>query len=405
MNGRLRYANDLAYDVKHPILLPKDHPLTRLIIANRHEKLGHNSGVEHLLTEIRSRFWVVKGRRTVRNFIEQCRECRKIKAKPTGQMMAPLPKSRLELPLRAFARIGTDYCGPFYTKQGRCKSRAKRFICLFTCLATRAVHLEMTYSLDTDAFLNAFTRMVSRRGTPSYVVSDNGTNFVAAEKELRQLVQTLDKEKIISATSTDRPIEWKFNPPSAPHFGGVFEAMVKSVKKSLTAILGNAEITDEKLHTAVCAVEGLLNSRPITYVSSDPDDMTPLTPNHFIIGQLGGQFAPEAVNQEEHTEPKKRWRRIQQLIGQFWKRWIKEFLPSLNVRKKWFQAKRNLRPGDVVLVVEPNAKRGEWPLGRIQEALPGADGLVRVVKVKVGKKLYERPVHRLCLLEYNDEEN
>ncbi len=198
--------------------------------------------------------------------------------------MAPLPKSRLQLPLRAFDRVGTDYGGPFFTKQGRRKPRAKRYMCPFTCLATRAVHLEMTYSLDTEAFLNTFTRMVSRRGTPSYVISDNGTNFVAAEKDLRQLVQALDKEKIITATSTNQVIEWKFNPPAAPQLGRVFEAMIKSAKKALRAILGEADVTDEELHTAMCAFEGLLNSRPITYVSADPHDLTPLTPNHFIIG-------------------------------------------------------------------------------------------------------------------------
>ncbi|XP_028398828.1 uncharacterized protein LOC114522356 [Dendronephthya gigantea] len=149
-------------------------------------------------------------------------------------------------------------------------------------------------------------------------------------------------------------------PSSGPPFwGGVFEAMIKSAKKALRAIVGEADITDEELHTAMCAVEGLLTSRPITYVSSDPNDLTPLTPNHFIVGQLGGQFAAEAVDEEEYVKPTKRWRRVQQLIGQFWKRWIREFLPSLNIRNKWYHHKRNLKEGDVVLVVEANAKRGD----------------------------------------------
>ena len=314
VNGRLRYAEDLSYDAKHPIILPKDHPFTQLVIVNRHERIGHNSGVEHLLTEVRSRFWVIKGRRTVRNIVEKCLGCRRLNAKPSGQRMAPLPKSRLQLPLRAFDRVGTDYGGPFYTKQGRRKPRAKRYMCLFTCLTTRAVHLEMTYSLDTEAFLNAFTRMVSRRGTPSYVISDNGTNFVAAEKDLRQLVQALDKKKIVNVTSANQAIEWKFNPPSAPHFGGVFEVMIKSAKKALVAILGEADITDEELHTTMCAVEGLMNSRPITYMSADPHDLTPLTSIHFVIGQLGGQFAAEAVDVEEYVRPEKRWRRVQSFL-------------------------------------------------------------------------------------------
>ena len=232
-DGRLRFARELPYDARHPILLPKDHPVTKLIIVDAHEARGHGTGVEHLLTELRSRYWVIKGRRAVRNVVEKCPGCRRrFTKKQPGQMMAPLPQARIELPLKAFDRVGVDYGGPFLTKQGRGKTRAKRYLCLFTCLATRAVHLEMSYSLDTDAFLNAFTRMTSRRGMPRYVVSDNGGNFVAGEKEIRELVAAFDQEKIVNKTS-NKPIEWKFNPPSAPHFGGVFESMIKSAKKAL----------------------------------------------------------------------------------------------------------------------------------------------------------------------------
>ena len=168
------------------------------------------------------------------------------------------------------------------TKQGRGRTRAKRYLCLFTCLTTRAVHLEMSYSLDTDSFINAFTRMTSRRGTPTYVISDNGTNFVGAERELRELVEAHDTDRITQETSKYHPIEWKFNPPSTPHFGGVFEALIKSAKKAIKAILGDADVTDEELHSAIGA-KRLLNSQPITYVSSDPNDLSPLTPSHFLV--------------------------------------------------------------------------------------------------------------------------
>ena len=314
------------------------------------------------------------------------------------------PKARL-YSLRAFDRIGIDYAGPFLTKQGRGKIRAKRYLCLFTCLATRAVHLEMSYSLDTDSFINAFTRMSSRRGTPTYVLTDNGTNFVGAEREMRELIEALDHDKIIQGTSKHHPIDWKFNPPSAPHFGGVFEAMIKSAKKAIKAILGDADNTDEELHTAICGAERLLNSRPITYVSSDPNDLSPLTPNHFLVGQIGRSFAPEALDQTEVYNPRKRWHRVQQLLQQFWKRWRKEFLPRLNVRNKWFHPRHNLKEVDVVLIAEPKDNRGEWPLGRVMETYPGADGLVRAVKVQFWSKEYIRPVHRLCPLEYIEEQS
>ncbi len=255
-------------------------------------------------------------------------------------MMAPLPESRVTSPLRAFERVGIDYAGPFLTKQGRRKAKAKRYLCLFTCLSTRAVHLEMAYSLDTSSFINAFICMTSRRGTPAYVIWDNGSNFTGAEKEMRELVQEFDQKRIINETTKHHKIKWDFNPPSAPHFGGVFESMIKSSKKAMRAILKDADITDEELETAIVGGEGQLNSRPITYVSSDVDDLTPLTPNHFLVGQLGGQYAPEAFDVEESRNLRSRWRRVQQLLGQFWSRWRKEFFPSLNKRGKWFHPQR-----------------------------------------------------------------
>ena len=304
MDGRLRFADELPYDTRHPILLPKDHPVTRLVIVDAHERLGHGAGVEQVLTELRSRFWIVKGRHMVRSITEACAECRRrFTMKIVNQMMASLPKSRLQSSLRAFEEVGVDYGGPFLTKQGRGRTRAMRYLCLFTCLTTRAVHLEMSYSLDTDSFINAFTRMTSRRGTPTYVISDNGTNFVGAERELRELVEALDTDRITQETSKYHPIDWKFNPPCAPHFGGVFEALIKSAKKAIKAILGDADVTNEELHTAICGAERLLNSRPITYVSSDPNDLSPLTPSHFLVGEIGGPFSLKHLTTSKPTTP------------------------------------------------------------------------------------------------------
>jgi hypothetical protein len=139
-------------------------------------------------------------------------------------MMAPLPEARLKLPFRAFERVGVDYGGPFLTKQGRRKAKAKRYLCLFTCLNTRAVHFEMAYSLDTDSFINAFIRMTARRGTPTYVVSDNGTNFVGAERELRELLEKFDQDKI-SMKPRDRITA--SNGSSTPRQRRTFEGCLK----------------------------------------------------------------------------------------------------------------------------------------------------------------------------------
>jgi len=202
--------------------------------------------------------------------------------------MAILPLNRLKISLRAFVRTAVDFAGPFVTIQGRGKQWQKCYLCLFTCLATRAVHLEVAYGLDTDSFMRAFCRMCNRRGVPEGLLSGNGTNFVGASQELCQLREQLLKDKRLEESLTTQKIKWKFNPSSAPHFGGVFEIMIKAVKRAILAIPGNADINNEELITAFIEAKSLLNSRPLTYHSANPEDNVPLTPNHFLHGQCGG---------------------------------------------------------------------------------------------------------------------
>ena len=331
-DSRLKNAKFLSYDVRHPVILPRKSWVTTLIVKKFHEKDNHASGTNQTLAALSTRYWVMSGREVIREWERQCAECRRRKAKTCRQIMAPLPVSRLKSSLRAFTRTAVDYAGPFITIQGRGKRRQKRYLCLFTCLATRAVHLEMAFGLDTDAFLNALYRMTSRRGLMEEMFSDNGTNFRAADKELKSLISQLDQEKIKESIA-NKGIDWHFNPPLAPHFGGIHESMIKSAKRAISAILGNADITDEELMTAIIGAEGLINSRPLTYQSTDPADDVPLTPNHFLHGQIGGQFAPTAVD-DTQFHPRKRWRRVQELVRHFWHRWIREWLPSLGARKK-----------------------------------------------------------------------
>lgn len=245
--------------------------------------------------------------------------------------------------------------------------------------------------------------MTSTRGTPNYVISDNGANFIGAERELWEVVEALDADRITQETIKYQAIDWKFNPPCASHFGGVFEALIKSVKKAIKVVLEHTDVTKQELHTAIRGAERLLNSRPISYISSDPNDLSPLTPSHFLVGEIGGPFAPEVLDREQTYNPRKRWHRVQQLLRQFQKRWRKEFLPSLNVRNKWFYPRHNLKEGDVVLIVEPTTIRREWPLGRVIEAYPRDDGLERAVKVKAKNKECLHPVHCLCPLEYVED--
>ena len=200
---------------------------------------------------------------------------------------------------------------------------------MFTCLEIRAVHLEIAWGLDTSSFLNAFFRMADRRGMPKLVVSDNGTNFVRANKELKNILLKLDTNKIIEKTSK-KCVEWHFNPPLAPHFGGVFEIMIKSAKRAMKSQIGNAEINDEEFLTFIMSVEHLVNSGPLTYQTYNSSDIVPLTPNHFLHGMLGDNFAPEIDRSKTLL---KRWKKVQEIVKMFWKRFMKEWIPTQIPRK------------------------------------------------------------------------
>jgi ribonuclease HI len=397
LSGRLVNAECLPMEARYPIILPRKIWVTRLIVKSYHEKGNHSFGTNQLMSELSSRYWIISAREEIREFQNKCAKCLLKKAKPRQQVMAPLPKLRLQS-LRAFDQIGVDFAGPFITRQGRGKTRCKRYLCLFTCLSTRAVHLEMAYGMDTGAFLNAFYRMTNRRGLPTDVISDNGTNFVGAVSELKELFQKIDKNAV-RRSAADRRIRWHFNPPGAPHFGGVFETMIKAAKRAIFAILGNGDVTDEELQTSFTGAEALLNSRPLTYQSAHPNDEAPLTPNHFLHGQAGGKFAPDADVTTNH-HPRRRWRRVQELLQHFWKRWMKEWLPSLNTRRKWNSVSQDVREGDIVLVINPDIPRGHWKLGVIVKTYPGSDRHVRVVDVRIGQSVFKRPVTKICPLEW-----
>ncbi|XP_046329965.2 uncharacterized protein LOC124113582 [Haliotis rufescens] len=396
-DGRLAYAEHLSPESRFPIILPRRNWITRLIVKSYHEEGQHVTGTNQTLAALSAKFWILSGREEIREWERVCSQCRKQKAKVAHQIMAPLPEMRLTPSLRAFTQAGLDFAGPFFTVQGRGKARQKRYLCLFTCLASRAVHLEIAHGMDTNSFLNAFYRMASRRGLPEDIVCDNGTNFVGAKKELKELVSCLNNDAV-KRTLANRGTKWKFNPPCAPHFGGVFETMIKAAKKAISAILGQSDVNDEELMTAFIGAEALINSRPLTYQTSHPQDDVPLTPNHFLHGQVGGSFAPESVDTTPFN-PRKRWRRIQDLIRHFWSRWMKEWIPSLNRRRKWLTHQPDINVNDIVMVISPNTPRGHWPMGKVIKTHPGKDGYTRVVDIQIGQSVLTRPVTKVCPLE------
>ena len=393
VGGRLENA-EVDYEVKHPVIIPGKHRVAELVIREYHQSNGH-VGLNMMKAMIRQEFWITQITAAVRRVLSDCFICKRNHQAPCRQRMAPLPAERLVADHPPFTFVGVDYFGPMLVVQGR--SHVKRYACLFTCLTTRAVHVEIAHSLDTESFLAAFSRFVSRRGRPSKVFSDNGTNFTSAEKELRGLVSSWNQSSI-HGTLLQKNVEWHFNPPGASHMGGVWERVVQSVKRILKVLLHETLVNDETLTTLMCEVEKILNDRPITPCSDDVRDPEPLTPNKLLLLK-GNSSLPPGVFDKRDGYFNRRFKTAHLLADKFWSRWLTEYIPLLQERSKWYDSVRNLEVGDVVLMCEDNAPRGQWPMGVVEETHQGSDGLVRSAKIRIGQSYKVRPITKLCLLE------
>ena len=258
------------------VILPYKHHVTDLIIKQCHENLGH-MGQESVLSSWRE---TVKGRSAVRRVLRRCTTSqRQRNSCPGRQLMADLPEVRLVPEKPPFTYVGVDYFGPLQVKQGR--SRVQRYGCLFTCLTTRAVHIEIAHPLDTDSMINALRRFISVLGYPAQIRSDQGSNFTKADKELKEAIQERNEHKINNFCRQKR-IEWVLNPPSESHMGGAWERMICSVRQILKAILKEQLVSDEVLSTVMAEVVNILNFRPLTRNSDSALDEQPLTPNHLL---------------------------------------------------------------------------------------------------------------------------
>jgi hypothetical protein len=234
--------------------------------------------------------------------------------------MDQLPSSRVT-PSRPFSRTGLDYAGPILcrTTSGRGHKSFKAYIVLFVWMATKAIHLEVVSDLTSSAFLAAYRRFVSRRGLCAELFSDNGTTFVGADAELRCMFRAVSEfYKDVSPQLIQDGTSWSFIPPYAPHFGGLWEAGVKSVKSLLLKAVGSHTLTFEELTTVLAQVEACLNSRPLTPLSSDASDLSVLTPSHFLIGSTL-VVVPELPIDEDPSRIISRWRLVQQAQQQFWR--------------------------------------------------------------------------------------
>ena len=392
VGGRLGNA-PVPEDARHPIILPPRGEITRLVILQKHEKCGH-AGVAQTLNETREKYWVVRGRTAVKQLLQWCPTCRRLRALPRPPRMASLPAARFDT-ARPFSSTGVDMFGPLYVK--RFRRTEKRYGLLATCMATRAIHLEVVHSLDTASCIMALRRFFARRGKPSVIFSDNGTNFVGSCRELKAELRAMERE--IAENLSAFEVDWHFNPPAASHMGGVWERLIRSVKKTLKVVVGPQTLTDEVLVTVLTEVEHMINSRPLTHVSSEPTDPEALTPNHFLLGGASRHLAPGLVKDRDMCS-RRRWKHAQAVAEHVWKRWTREYVPTLIQRSKWRKEQRNLQVGDLVLMAESNMSRGSWPLARIRRVFPSADGRVRSAELQTASgKLYTRPATKICFLE------
>lgn len=405
VGGRLTKAT-LHSDVKQPAILPKGHHVSRLLIKHFHEQICHQ-GRGMTMNEIRSKgFWILGCSSEVSSIIYLCLKCRKYRKSTQEQVMADLPPERLAA-TPPFTYSGMDCFGPFYVKEGR--KELKRYGLLFTCMCSRAVHIEALTDLSSDSFLNALRCFISIRGNVRQLHSDQGTNFVGAKREFQELMKGSTEERM-----KELGCSFIFNPPSSSHMGGVWERQIRTVRSVLTAILDQSgrALDSSSLRTFMYEAMAIVNSRPLTSENlNDPLAPEPLTPNHILTMKSEIIAPPPGEFSREDLYLRKRWRRVQYLANEFWRRWRKEYVLNLQQREKWYKNRRNTKVNDIVLLQDDLAPRNHWKLAKVVEVFPGSDGRVRKIKllvsdatlndkgVRTTKPVYlERPIHKIVSL-------
>ncbi|XP_070517413.1 uncharacterized protein [Cardiocondyla obscurior] len=399
VGGRLQ-ASKLTFSQKHPILLPSQHQLTDKIIREIHENHFH-TGIQTTLYILRRKFWLLDGRNQVRSIIRSCIRCRRFTPDTITYKMGNLPSSRIQR-ATPFDNTRIDFCGPFYIKEKkyRNRSRIKVYVCVFVCMVVKAIHLELVSDLSTDGFLATFRRFTARRGVPSNVYSDNGSNFVGANNEIKVLYALLnsdDHKNSIYNHAIEKRISWHFIPPAAPHFGGLWESSVKLFKHHYKRVIGDSLFTFEELNTFTAEIEGILNSRPITCISSDPNDPLALTLAHYLIGKPITSL-PEAQLSSVPDNRLSVWQHISKVRQDFWKRWSIEYLNELQKRTKWIKDGPKVEVDAIVLIKDKNISCTQWLLRRITSIHPEEDGTVRAATVKTTHGELKRAVKYLCPL-------
>ncbi|XP_051816280.1 uncharacterized protein LOC127537608 [Acanthochromis polyacanthus] len=405
VGGRLEHAA-LHPHIKHPAILPRTSHISTLLIKHYHQQVQHQ-GRGITINELRSNgIWILGCSHAVSSCIYKCVKCRKFRRCTEDQKMSDLPRERMET-TPPFTYCGVDCFGPFYIKEGR--RELKRYGLLFTCLCSRAVHIELLDDMTADAFINALRAFIALRGNVRQLRSDQGTNFIGARREFLEAVKEMDQECL-----KQLGCEFVMNPPSASHMGGAWERQIRTIRSVLTSILDQSSrrLDSSSMRTYLYEVMAIINSRPLTaHLLNDPTGPQPLTPNHILMMKSSVVLPPPGEFVKEDLYLRKRWRSVQQLANEFWSRWKKEYLLNLQQRQKWHKTQRNARTGDVVIVQDDFAPRNAWKLAKVTEVYPSKDGCVRKLQLLIsdsalddqGKRLTKptylvRPIHKTVTL-------
>ncbi|KAL1447478.1 hypothetical protein WDU94_008923, partial [Cyamophila willieti] len=396
--GRIANANQIGYHHAHPIILPKKHHIVNLLINYEHQKNLH-TGPQLLLSIIRKKYWIIGGRDIVRQQVMKCVVCFKNNPSNVNPIMADLPPCRVQ-ESKAFLHCGVDYAGPFNVTISRHRGvkSQKAYLCLFICMTTKALHLELASSLTTESFLSCLRRIIARRGTVKVLYCDQGTNFVGASNMLSDIYKFLDSKPFKDAFENEllnQRIEFRFNPPASPHFGGLWESNVRRVKTHLYKVIGSQILSYEELYTIFTEIELICNTKPLCSIDSDASAPQALTPAHFLMQQPAESLLCAG---EVPLPLSQRFKLVSQLVQSFWKRFSNEYLSQLQERAKWLKDDMQLKPGLLVLIKSDNSPVLSWPLGRILEVYPGQDGIVRVARVQTKGGELRRPAVKLCPL-------
>ncbi|XP_054713574.1 uncharacterized protein LOC129223035 [Uloborus diversus] len=398
VGGRLQKSL-LPFDAKHPWILPADHKISSLLIRQYH--LIHLHAGQTLLTNIlRQRFWIINCKKLVKKIINNYITCTRYRQAKTTQIMGDLPEARVT-PALPFSNTGIDYAGPFALKfnKGRGSKTTKGYVAIFVCLATKAVHLEAASDLSADNFIAALRRFSSRRGAPRHIFCDNGRNFVGAERKLNDIQKFLlsvNENEDIAFFLSQSNIEFHFNPPASPHFGGLWE-----MKFHLKRVIGETVLTFEEITNLLTPIEACLNSRPLVATSDSSLEVQVLTPSHFLIGDvLLSSLDDIPVNNLSYSS---RWNLVQSMRNGIWKSWKRDYLSTLQSRVKWRMPQPNVREGNIVLLKD-SGPAGSWTMGRVVAVHPGADFKTRVVDIKTNCGLFRRSISKLVLLPVDCQE-